>query len=526
MGNIYKEGQNRKQQLLFPPSIDEYVSEENPVRAIDAYVEMLDMAELGFTNASLGSAAGQPAYHPKLFLKMYIYGYLNRVRSSRSLEKENSRNLELMWLTQGLRPGYKSIANFRKDNAAALRSVFKSFVGVCRELNLLKGECVAVDGAFLRANASKNQLITKKQVQENLKAIETRIEAYLAGLDETDRQEDETAATSALPDLAALKAAHEKQREMLEHMEAEGRNHYCQSDPDASVMRKPAHNVVAYNAQIAVDDAHKLIVATDVSTKGVDSNELSNIAEQGKEALRQEKLTVVADAGYYSKHEIKECIDGKITPFVPMPDKENRQHLQGKYARSAFVYDRDKDAYLCPANHWLQKSKTTQYKSKKLLWLYKLPSATCKACPLKDQCLPDKTPHKRIFRWEHEDVIDEYKNFMQTEKAKALVKRRSAIVEHPFGTIKRRLGWDHYLVRGKQKVLGETSLIMFTYNFARVLKILGHDLFKRVMKAIQNSTLDDLREEIEARIRLLLRLLENLFRNGRLNPKVLRLSAF
>lgn len=525
MGNVYKEGLNRNQQLLFPPSIDEYVGEENPVRAIDAYVEMLDMSELGFTNASLGSAAGQPAYHPRLFLKIYIYGYLNRVRSSRALEKENGRNLELMWLTQGLRPGYKSIANFRKDNAAALRSVFKSFVAVCRELDLIKGECVAIDGAFLRANASKNQLVTKKQVLENLNAIETRIEAYLSGLNEMDKQEDATAVASAIPDLAALKAAHEKQCRMLEQMEAEGRNHYCESDPDASVMKKPAHNLVAYNAQIAVDDAHKLIVATDVSTKGTDSNELSKMARQSKEVLEQEELTVVADAGYYSRQDIKACIDANITPVVPIPDMEHSQQRKGKYSRSAFVYDKDKDAYLCPAHQWLEKSRTTQCKNNKLAWLYKLPSATCKACPLRVQCLPEKTPHKSIFRWEHESLIDEYRTFMQTEKAKTLIKKRSGIVEHPFGTIKRRLGWDHYLVRGKTKVLGESSLIMFTYNFARVLNILGQDLFKRVMKAIQNGTLESLREEIEAQIRQLLRFLKGFHRNYRLNPKKVRVLA-
>lgn len=523
MGNVYKEGLNRKQQLLFPPSIDEYVSEENLVRSIDAYVEMIDMVELGFTNAALGSAAGQPAYHPKVFLKIYIYGYLNRVRSSRALQKENARNLELMWLTQGLRPGYKSIANFRKDNAAALRSVFKSFVSLCHELNLIKGECVAIDGAFLRANASKNQLISKKQLQENLKNIETQIEAYLTELDRSDNEEEREITSSAILDIETLRVAHEKQRTILKDMEIENKNLYCKSDPDASVMRKPAHNVVAYNAQIAVDDAHKLIIATDVSTRGTDANELSNMGHQSKEALYQEALTVVADAGYYSKHEIKACLEDDITPIIPIPDKEHQQELNNKYTRSAFVYDQDKDAYLCPAHQWLTRSQTTQLKNKVLSWLYKLPSATCKACPSKIQCLPAKTPHKSIFRWEYESIVDEHRMRMETKEARQLVKKRSGIVEHPFGTIKRRLGWDHYLVRGKQKVLGETSLIMFTYNFTRVLKILGQDLFKRVITAIQNGTLDDLKEEIEARIKLLLRFLHGYYLYASVKPKNVRL---
>lgn len=306
MRNIYKKGEHRKQQMFFPPSIDEYVSEDNPVRAIEDYVELLNMVELGFTKAALNSSDGQPAYHPKLLLKIYIYGYLNKVRSSRKLEAEIKRNVEMMWLCAGLKPSYKTIADFRKENSKALKKVFREFVLLCRELELISGETVAVDGAFLRANASKNQLIMKKSAQRDLKAIDEKIDEYLKALSFADKEEKkEKNLKPPINQLSKMKKRKAKLDKDLALLEELGVTQYNRTDPDAKVMVKPAHNLMAYNVQIAVDDKFKFIVATDVSSEGNDSHQLHNMALKTKEIINNENTTIVGDAGYYEANEIK-----------------------------------------------------------------------------------------------------------------------------------------------------------------------------------------------------------------------------
>ena len=294
MSNIYKQNLNRKQQQFFPPSIDEYVSDDNPVRAIEDYVELLDMVKLGFTKAALVSTDGQPAYHPKLLLKIYIYGYLNKIRSSRKLESEIKRNIEMMWLCAGLKPSYKTIADFRKENSKALKKVFREFVLLCKELDLITGEIVAIDGAFLRANASKNQLITKKTVVKDLKEIDQKIEAYLEAMRFADSQEKKEKslkppANHDLPQMKKRKAKLDKDLALLEEM---GVTQYNRTDPDAKVMKKPAHNLMAYNTQIVVDDTFKFIVATKISSQSKDFNHLYPMAQEVKEILKKESRTI------------------------------------------------------------------------------------------------------------------------------------------------------------------------------------------------------------------------------------------
>jgi len=268
MSNIYKQSLNRKQQQFFPPSLDEYVSEDNQVRAIEDYVELLDMVALGFTKASLLSKDGQPAYHPKLLLKIYIYGYLNKIRSSRKLESEIKRNVEMMWLCAGLAPSYKTIADFRKENAKPLKKVFREFVLLCKELALITGELVAVDGAFLRANASKNQLITKRTVVADLKEIDAKIDTYLEKLTFADKEEKKEKnlmlPVNKLSDMKSRKAKLDKDLALLEE---KGLTQYNRTDPDAKLMVKPAHNLMAYNTQIVVDNTYKFIVTTEVSSE-------------------------------------------------------------------------------------------------------------------------------------------------------------------------------------------------------------------------------------------------------------------
>ena len=501
MNNIYQQGENRKQQMFFPPSIDEYVDKDNQVRAIDDYVELLDTVKLGFTNASLNSADGRPAYHPRLLLKIYIYGYLNKIRSSRKLEQEIDRNIEMMWLCAGLKPRYKTIANFRKDNATALKKVFREFVLLCKELDLITGELLAVDGAFLRANASKNQLISKKTVVQDLKSIDSKIEEYLQALSFADKEEKKDKALKPLPSndilkMSKRKAKLDKDLALLEEM---GVTQYNRTDLDAKLMIKPAHNLMAYNVQIAVDKKYKFIVVTDVSSDRNDVKQLPPIASECKEVLGKDTLKIAADTGYYSAVNIKACMDKNITVFVPT-QKSNKQKKKGLFENSKFHYDTGRDVYICPNNQELKKALFTQKRGDRLNFVYRGTSIMCNTCTLRDKCLPKTTAKKSIYRWEHQEIIEQHILTMNTKEAKEAIKQRSALAEHPFGTIKQTLGWSHFLVRGKEKVSGENALIMFTYNFKRMLNLIGIGLFRELIIAIREGSIDAIREEIKAYI--------------------------
>jgi transposase len=502
VSNIYKEGENRKQQMFFPPSIDEYVSQDNQVRVIDDYVELLDMVELGFTKSALNSADGQPAYHPKLLLKIYIYGYLNKIRSSRKLELEIKRNIEMMWLCANLQPSAKTISNFRKENAKPLKKVFREFVLLCKNIDLITGEIVAVDGAFLRANASKNQLISKKTVVADLKEVDEKIDAYLKAMrfaDKEDKKERNlTLPTNKLDSMQKRKTKLDKDLALLEEM---GVTQYNRTDPDAKLMIKPAHNLMAYNAQIAVDKKFRFIVATEVSSSNNDYGKLHHMAIKTKEITNAKKMTILADTGYYSIQEIAKCQEDNIDAIVAVPNKEKAQKDRGYYLHSDFKYDKDRDCFICPNHQILSKTNSVITKANGTKgYVYRAGSKTCKSCPLKDKCIPTKTPYKRVLRLEYEDTHIHHKKKMKTSTAKKLIRQRGALVEHPFGTIKQTLGWSHYLVRGKEKVSGENALIMFTYNFKRLLNLIGIDLFRKLIRAIKSGKLEDIKAEIAANI--------------------------
>jgi transposase len=498
LGNIYKEGENRKQQMFFPPSIDEYVSQDNPVRAIEAYVEILDMKKLGFTKAALGNAEGQPAYHPKLLLKIYIYGYLNKIRSSRKLETEIKRNIEMMWLCSNLKPSYKTIADFRKENSKPLKEVFREFVLLCKEIDLIDGELVAVDGAFLRANASKNQLITTKTVAKDLQAIDAKIEEYLKSLEFVDASEKrEKNIIPPKDDFAGMKQRKAKLEKDLALLEEMGVTQYNRTDPDAKLMIKPAHNLMAYNVQIAVDSKYKFIVATDVSSDTNDYGKLYDMAIAAKEVSKNNACTIVADAGYYSAKGIKACDDANIDVYVPVPDKYRQQRERGYFIADQFTYDKAYDCYICPAHQKLTNSFIFNIKPNGTKhYFYRAGSKTCGRCMLREQCIPAKTAYKKITHSEYADTVERHKIKMRTQEAKANIKQRASLAEHPFGTIKRTLGWDHFLVRGKQKVSGENALIMLTYNFKRVLGLVGTDLFQKLIKAILKGNIEAIKKEI------------------------------
>jgi len=495
MNNIYKKGENRKQQMFFPPSIDEYVSEDNQVRGIDDYVELLNMSELKFTKSALNSSDGQPAYHPKLLLKIYIYGYLNRVRSSRRLAREIKINIEMMWLCSGLTPSYKTIADFRKENSVALKKVFREFILLCKELDLITGELVAIDGAFLRANASKNQLIMEKSVKRDLKKINEKVEAYLKSMEFADKEEKKERAlkplpTNNLPKIVKRKAQLDKDLALLEEM---GVTQYNRTDPDAKLMSKPAHNLMAYNSQIVVDNTFKFIVATDISSEGTDSNQLYNMVSQTKEIIQNEAMIATADKGYINSKALKKCADENMEVIVPL----QKQRDTGRFPKEKFIYDVSTDSYICPNEKTLIRSGTRE-ENEMTFYRYRGNISICKNCSIRDKCIPPKTPYKDFFRWEHEAFMENYKEKIKTHKSKEIIKKRGSIVEHPFGTIKQTLGWTHYLVRGKEKVSGENALIMFTYNFRRLLNLIGIALFRKLIIALKSGNIDEIKAEIVA----------------------------
>jgi transposase/predicted amino acid-binding ACT domain protein len=502
MSNIYKQSLNRKQQQFFPPSLDEYVNSDNQVRAIEDYVELLDMVALDFTKASLLSKDGQPAYHPKLLLKIYIYGYLNKIRSSRKLENEIKRNVEMMWLCGGLTPSYKTIADFRKENAKPLKKVFREFVLLCKELELITGELVAVDGAFLRANASKNQLITKRTVVADLKEIDKKIDTYLEKMIFADNEEKKeknlTLAITKFSNMKTRKAKLDKDLALLEKM---GVTQYTRTDPDAKLMVKPAHNLMAYNAQIVVDDTFKFIVATEVSSDNNDYGKLYNMAKEVKEITQAKEITILADTGYYSALEIEKCQRENIDTVVAIPNTQKTQKDRGYYAHSDFTYDKKRDCFICPNQQKLTKSNTViTKKNGTKAYVYRAGSKICNACPLSDKCIPKETASKRVSRIEYSDIVTQHTEKMKTTRAKKLIKKRGAMVEHPFGTIKQTLGWSHFLVRGLEKVSGENALIMFTYNFRRLLNLIGIVLFRKLILALKEGNIDDIKQEIIAYI--------------------------
>ncbi|NPA59582.1 MAG: IS1182 family transposase [Epsilonproteobacteria bacterium] len=499
---LYKQGLNRKQQLMFPPSLDELVSEDNIVRAIEEYVNVLNISKLNIKTKKSLIKDGQPAFHPKLLLKIYIYGYLNKIRSSRKIEQEISRNIEMMWLSQGLTPSYKTICNFRKDNPKALQIIFKEFSILIKNLKLITGDLVAVDGAFLRANASKNRLIMKKTLKKDIAKIDEDIKNYMSVLETLDKEDkNHTNLKISKEEIEKLKDKQTQLTKDLELLEVLKKEQYNKTDHDATAMSKPSQNLVAYNSQIAVDHKYKFIVATDISTNGHDLKELHSMSIKTKEIVNNPNMIITADKGYYSTKEIKKCIeDGIETIIPPRCTGVNKKIKDGRFAKKHFIYNHEEDCYICPNNQKLMKMKNQYKRDGRMLDIYRVSRKYCQICPLKENCITDKVKNKYVYRWEHENIIDNYNKKMATAKSKNIVRKRGSIVEHPFGTIKRTLGWDHFLVRGKKKVLGENALIMFTYNFKRLLNLIGIVLFKKLCIAIKNNNLTQIRQEIQAYI--------------------------
>jgi transposase len=461
----YKSSPSRDEASLLPPRIEDYVSADHPVRAIDVYVVSLDLAGLGFHQVGSAGGAGQPPYDPADLLKLYLYGYLNQVRSSRRLEREAGRNVEVMWLLKGLRPGYRTIGEFRRRNASALGAANRAFVRLAGSLDLLGGTLVAIDGAFFDGNAGKGSIVTQKRLRARLAALDESIAAYAADLEANDRAE-------AQIEQAALRERQAAAADLAQ-LEASGDGQLSRTDPDARLLAKSGQSVAGYNVQIAVDAKHKLIVAGAVENDGNDTGQLHTLASAAKQALGSETLQVVADAGYFNGETIKACEADAITPFVPQP-KRSRAAADGRHGPDAFVYDAQADAYSCPAGKLLEPmSGRKRDKTGKLRIRYVTRRSDCSACPLRVQCLGPASDRRTIERWEHEDILERHRDRMRTPEAEQIMRKRKALAEHPFGTLKCRAGYRHFLVRGFHKVRGEWSLMMLCYNFTRVINILG-----------------------------------------------------
>jgi transposase len=482
----YKTGPCREQLSLLPPRVEDYVARDNPVRAIEAYVSALDLKELGFRHAEGGIGAGQPSYDPADLLKAYLYGYLNRVRSSRRLEQEAQRNLELMWLLKGLTPGYRTIANFRRDNWAALKAANREFVLLLRELDLLGGELVAIDGAFFHGDASKASIKTKKRLAEQLARLDRDIEEYGKALESNDASEethspgDEDGGRrngGAVADkLAALMERRAKAKADLDRLKESGETQLSTTDADARLLSKRGHVIAGYNVQIAVDAKHKLIATSEVVNDGNDTGQLYEVAEAAKEALGVETLEAVADTGYYNGATLKECEEGGIVAYVPPPRRTGGLEEKGRFTHEAFSYDAEADAYRCPAGALLKPMNGVKISPAGRQDIrYVSLKSICKACHLRERCLGPKSDKRTIYRWQHEAVIDRHKERMKD--AGTLMRQRACLVEHPFGTLKCRAGYRHFLVRGFDKVRGEWSLMALCYNLARTLNIIGFDDF-------------------------------------------------
>ena len=480
----FKTGVSRDQLSFLPPRIEDYVDGDNIVRAIEAFVNALDLEKLGFKSVGVAGGAGQPPYHPGDLMKLFIYGYLFRIRSSRALAREVCRNLELIWLLRELKPCFRTIATFRKENWAALKAVNRDFVLMMRELGLVGGEVVAIDGAFFHGDASRGSIRTQKRLAERLAEIERDIEAYGAALAASDAAEaaqpaaegagGERSGRDVGEEIAALMAKRAGVQADLAQLEASGQTQLSRTDPDARLLSKNGRVVAGYNVQIAVDDKHKLIVASEVVNDGNDTGQLHAMAKAAKEELGVTTLTALADTGYYNGNALKACEEDGIVAYVPQAKRTARLEAQGRLSHEEFIYDAETDVYRCPAGQVLTPSAAPKINTGGRIEVrYTSRKADCDACPLRARCLSTKTPTRTVYRWEHEAVLERHRARMTA--AAGRMRRRGAIVEHPFGTLKCRAGYRHFLVRGFNKVRGEWSLMALCYNFFRVLTIVGLD---------------------------------------------------
>jgi len=476
------EGADRSQSLLLPESLDDYVDEDNPVRVVDAFIEMLDLGNLGFD--IIPEVTGRPGYHPGLMLRIYLYGYLNQVQSSRRLERECGRNLELIWLTGRLKPDFKTIADFRKDNGPAIRKVCQQFVALCRNIKLLDSDIVAIDGSRFKAVNSKAKNYTRGKLKQKLGEIDKAIALYLQDLGRADEALAKTGSTVPITQivrtsrkLANLNKEAKRYRAIEERMDATGETQVSLSDPDAKSMATTARmpRVVGYNVQTAVEAKHHLIVAHEVTTFGYDRDALSKMAKAARNEMETDDLEAIADKGYYKSEEILDCETAGVIPTISKPLTSGAS-AKGRFDRADFAYNIEKDVYICPAGEHLTYRYTSELDNK---MMRSYATSFCSGCVIKDKCTPSK--ERRIRRWEHEDVLERMQQRIDDDPSKLAL--RSMTVEHPFGTIKSWMGNTHFKMRRLKNVATEMALHVLAYNMTRVMNIIGVPALIKAMRA-------------------------------------------
>jgi transposase len=471
------EGEDRHQATLFPERLDDYIAEDSAVRVIDVFIDGLELSGLGFKMEP--SDTGRPAYHPSTLLKLYVYGYLNRVQSSRRLEREAQRNVELMWLTGRLAPDFKTIADFRENNGEAIRLVCREFVMLCRKLKLFAEAFVAIDGSKFKAVNNRDRNFTKAKMKRRLQQIDESIERYLSQIASADRQEAAITEpkTKRLKDkIKAFKQEMARLKKLEVRMLAASDEQILLTDPDARSMATSGRGtgMVGYNVQTAVDAKHHLIVAHEVTNLGYDRTQLSNMSRQAKEAIGTDKLDVVADRGYFKGEEILACDKARITTYLPRP-QTSRNITKGLFSKRDFQYLPKADECRCPAGERLIWRMTQE---KDGLTLHSYWSSNCQACSIKSRCTTGK--ERRVTRWEHEAVLEALEARLDKEPERMRVRRQTA--EHPFGTLKAWMGHTHFQMKTLKHVSTEMSLHVLAYNLKRVMNILGA---KPLIRAIQ-----------------------------------------
>lgn len=473
------EGEDRSQVTLLPECLDDFIAEDNPVRVVDAFVDELDLQRLGFDGAE-PAATGRPAYHPAVLLKIYIYGYLNRIQSSRRLERECQRNVELMWLTGRLAPDFKTIADFRRDSGKGIRNVCRKFVVLCRELKLFSQAVVAIDGSKFKAVNSRERNFTVGKLDRRQREIEANIERYLQAMDTADRTmpKDWLIKTARLG--TKIRELRQKMKDLegtRSHLRTLADGQISLTDPDARAMSTHSNMgtaMVGYNVQAAVDAKHHLIVAHDVTNVGHDRAQLSKMARAAREAMGRKRIKALADRGYYSGPELKRCEDDGIAVLVVKPMTSNAK-ADGRFSKDDFVYIARSDEYRCPAGERLRLHHTSEENGLRIRSYW---TSKCPQCPLKTQCTTGS--ERRVRRWEHEAVLETVQRRLAKQPDAMLMRKRT--IEHVFGTLKHWMGWTHFLTRGIEGVSTEMSLSVLAYNLKRVMSILG---IAKTMKAMR-----------------------------------------
>jgi transposase len=480
-------GTHRDQTVLFPTTIDQYVDKENPVRFIDAFVNSLNLEKLGFKHSVLADT-GRPSYDPSDLLKLYIYGYLNQVRSSRKLEKECHRNVEVMWLMKKLTPDHKTIADFRKDNIDCIKPVFKEFVYLCRSLDLYGAQLVAIDGTKFKAVNSRSNNLNEKTVALRLKQTEEKIAQYFNELDSNDTNdstEDDTGRIEELKEkISQLEEKKQQYEQIQNEMKATGQREISLVDPDSRLMRVDSQRLeVSFNIQTSVDAKKHLIVDYDVINNSTDHHQLTKDALAAKQTLGVDKLDVLSDKGFYVEKDVSDCENNGITVFMPIPAVLSPYKSLGvpapEFYSDKFVYDAAKNMYVCPAGEELKFCKCVYRDDPERGRVYR--TASCAVCVFRSNCTRNKRG-RTMVRSEYDGAVERLRDRLKVPKGREKLRLRRMLVEHPFGTMKRAFNQGYLLLKGLRKVKGEVGFTMLAYNMRRVLNIFGVRTIINLMK--------------------------------------------